>query len=129
VELKTTHLNHPNGATGYRIEFDGKSICYVTDTEHDGKTLDPNILALVAGTDIFIYDSSYTEEEYPRYAGWGHSTWVEGVKLANAAGVKTFVAFHHDPSHKDAFMDRLAEALVAARPGSLVAREGMTLSP
>jgi hypothetical protein len=51
------------------------------------------------------------------------------VKLANAAGVKTFVAFHHDPSHKDAFMDRLAEALAAARPGSLVAREGMTLSP
>ena len=129
VVLKTTHLNHPNGATGYRIEYDGKSICYVTDTEHTGHGLDENILALVRETDIFIYDSSYTDEEYPKYAGWGHSTWREGVKLADAAGAKTFVAFHHDPSHDDGFMDQLAGELAKARPGSLVAREGMTLAP
>ncbi len=127
--LKTAPLNHPNGATGYRIEYGGKSICYVTDTEHTGQGVDENILALIAGTDFFIYDSMYTEEEYPRFAGWGHSTWAQGLKLADAAGVKTFVAFHHDPSHKDGFMDRQAEALARARPGSLVAREGMTLSP
>jgi len=30
---------------------------------------------------------------------------------------------------EDAFMDRQAEALAKARPGSIVAREGMTLTP
>ena len=32
VVLRTIHLNHPNNATGYRIDFGGRSICYVTDT-------------------------------------------------------------------------------------------------
>ena len=54
---------------------------------------------------------------------------MQGVRLADAAKVKTFVAFHHDPSHDDDFMDRQAEALAKARPGSQVAREGMTLTP
>jgi phosphoribosyl 1,2-cyclic phosphodiesterase len=30
VKIVTMPLNHPNGATGYRIEFEGRSICYVT---------------------------------------------------------------------------------------------------
>ena len=41
--------------------------------------------------------------------------------------VKTFVAFHHEPDHDDDYLDRQGEAMHAARPGSLVAREGMTL--
>jgi len=129
VKVRTARLNHPNGATGYRVEYAGKSICYVTDTEHRPGEHDANILALIEGADLLIYDSTYTEEEYPHYLGWGHSTWREGLTLAEAAGVKTFVAFHHDPSHDDAAMDAMAAALEKARPGSLVAREGMTLQP
>src|SRR5215510_9539027 len=34
VVMRTASLNHPNGAIGYRIEHGGKSICYITDTEH-----------------------------------------------------------------------------------------------
>ena len=45
-----------------------------------------------------IYDSSYTDAEYPRYRGWGHSTWQEGVRIADAAGVGTLAIFHHDPA-------------------------------
>lgn len=126
---KTGLLNHPNRATGYRIEFGGHSICYVTDTEHVEGQLDQNILDLIDGTDIFIYDSTYTPEEYPTYKGWGHSTWQAGVELANAANVGTFVAFHHEPTHDDAFMDNVAKQMDAKRPGSVVAREGLVLTP
>ncbi|HSE78908.1 MAG TPA: MBL fold metallo-hydrolase [Alphaproteobacteria bacterium] len=129
IKLRTTLLNHPNGSTGYRIEFAGKSICYVTDTEHVPDKPDANVLALIAGADLVIYDSTYTDEEFPRYVTWGHSTWQEGVRLANAAGVKQLVIFHHDPGHDDAFMDGIAKAAEEARPGTLVAVEGMTLSP
>jgi phosphoribosyl 1,2-cyclic phosphodiesterase len=127
--VKTGALNHPNGATGYRIEFGGRSICYVTDTEHVEGQLDQNIVDLVAGADIFIYDCTYTEEEYPNHKGWGHSTWQAGVALADAANVGTFVVFHHDPSHDDAFMDAVAKQASAKRPGTVVAREGMVLTP
>jgi phosphoribosyl 1,2-cyclic phosphodiesterase len=129
VTLRTGPLNHPNGATGYRIEFDGRSVCYITDTEHRPGTLDQNILSLVAGTDIMIYDSTYTDDEYPSHVDWGHSTWQEGVRLADAAAVKRLVVFHHDPSHDDAFMDRIAREAAAARPGTLVAAEGLVLHP
>jgi phosphoribosyl 1,2-cyclic phosphodiesterase len=128
VTLKTAPLNHPNGATGYRIEWNGKAICYVTDCEHDGKGRDPVVVDLIRGADIFIYDCSYTDEEYPTYAGWGHSTWQEGARLADAAGVKQFVLFHHDPSHTDAVMDQIAAAAAAARPGTVAAQEGMILA-
>lgn len=127
--VKTGALNHPNRATGYRIEFAGHSICYVTDTEHVEGQLDQNIIDLVSGTDIFIYDCTYTDEEYPSHKGWGHSTWQAGVALADAANVGTFVVFHHEPTHDDAFMDAIAEQANTKRPGTVVAQEGMVLTP
>ena len=129
VRLRTAALNHPNHATGYRIEFDDRSVCYVTDTEHVPGQPDENILGLIEGADILIYDSSFTDDEFPGYQNWGHSTWQEGVRLAERAGVKLLVIFHHDPTHDDAFMDQVARDAEEARPGTLVAREGMVLSP
>ena len=128
VTIKTTALNHPNGATGYRIEYQGRSICYVTDTEHRPDVLDQNILALIEGTDIFIYDSTYTDQEYQTHIGWGHSTWQEGIKLANQANVKTFIIFHHDPGHNDSAMDSITAQAHKKRPGTMVAREGMIVT-
>ena len=129
VNVRTCRLNHPNRATGYRIEFAGKSICLITDTEHRLGNLDQNIVDLVRGADIMVYDGMFTDDEYPNYANWGHSTWQECLRVANAAGVRTAVIFHHDPNHDDAFMDDIARQAEAIRPGTIVAREGMVLRP
>ena len=51
VTARTTELNHPNRATGYRIDYKGKSFCYLTDTEHTKDRLDRNVLELVEGAD------------------------------------------------------------------------------
>ena len=56
VTMKTAPLNHPNGATGYRVEWQGKSICYVTDCEHNGKGPDPVVVDLIRGADIFGWE-------------------------------------------------------------------------
>jgi phosphoribosyl 1,2-cyclic phosphodiesterase len=129
ITIRTAPLNHPNGATGYRIEHQGKSIAYVTDTEHRPGEIDATIVELIRDVDVFIYDSTYTDAEYPTYKGWGHSTWQEGARLADAAGAKTFVIFHHDPSHDDDTMDRIAAEAEQRRPGTVVAREGMVIRP
>jgi phosphoribosyl 1,2-cyclic phosphodiesterase len=127
ITLLTGPLNHPNRATGYRLEHDGKVVAYITDTEQEAGRLDTNVLRLVDRADLMIYDSTYTDEEYPAHKNWGHSTWQEGVRLANAAQVKTLVVFHHDPDHDDAFMDRIAAEAAKARPGTIVAHEGLVL--
>ncbi len=129
IIIQTGPLNHPNGATGYRINFNGKSICYLTDTEHVDGELDENIVKLIEGADIAIYDAMYTDEEYANCVGFGHSTWRAGVELCDAAGVKTFVAFHHEPGHNDRVMDHIREDVERVRPGSIVAQEGMILRP
>ncbi len=129
ITLHTGHLNHPNGASGYRIEFGGRAICYLTDHEHPAEGTPRALLDLVDRADLVIYDSTYTDEEYPDHVGWGHSTWQEGVRLCDAAQARTYVVFHHDPAHDDDFMDRIAAEVEALRPGSVVAREGLVLRP
>jgi len=101
----------------------------VTDTEHVPGTPDAAILGLIEGADLVIYDATYTDDEFAAHRGWGHSTWQEGARLCEASGVGTYVVFHHDPDHDDAIMDDIAAAVEARRPGSLVAREGLTLRP
>ncbi|MDE2167212.1 MAG: MBL fold metallo-hydrolase [Alphaproteobacteria bacterium] len=126
--VKTGGLNHPGGASGYRIEWRGKSVAYITDTEHRAGELDSNVLALVDHADIAIYDANYTDEDYPSHAGWGHSTWQEAVKIARQASIKTLVLFHHDPARTDAMLDAIAAEASRAYAGTLVARESLVLS-
>jgi phosphoribosyl 1,2-cyclic phosphodiesterase len=129
VTLRTAPLNHPDGATGYRVEYDGRAFCYITDTEHVPGSLDRNVLGLIRGADLVVYDSMFTDEEYRRYVGWGHSTWQEGVRLCKEAGVKRLAVFHHDPEHDDDMLDGIARELERLMPGSVVAYEGLVLEP
>jgi phosphoribosyl 1,2-cyclic phosphodiesterase len=128
VTLRTAPLRHPNGATGYRIEHGGVAMCYVTDTEHIPGHPDQAVLDLIAGADLVIYDSTYTDEEFPEKIGWGHSTWEEGIRLAQAAGVKRLAIFHHDPDHTDSFMSHVEDQARQIWSGALVARDGMELT-
>ena len=128
VRVRTALLNHPDGATGYRIEHLGRSFAYVTDTEHVPGQPDRNILDLIDGADLVLYDSTYTDEEWRNRIGWGHSTWTEGVRLAQAAGVKRLVLFNHDPDHDDAAMAAIEAAAQAVFPDCFAAREGMTVT-
>ncbi len=127
VQVRTTLLNHPNGATGYRIEHGGASVCYITDTEHVPGKPDANILGLIEGSNLVIYDCTYTEAEFPSKIGWGHSTWNEAVRLCKMADVGRLAIFHHDPDHDDDFMDALGAEAKDTWQNTVVARELMTL--
>jgi phosphoribosyl 1,2-cyclic phosphodiesterase len=127
VTVRTAPLDHPDGATGYRIEYGGRSVAYITDTEtrHDDSIR--QITSLARAVDLMIFDSTYTEEEISSRVGWGHSTWQQGLRLAEAAGARVFCLFHHDPDRDDRAMDGLSAAADAARAGTIVAREGLVV--
>ncbi|HLZ65796.1 MAG TPA: MBL fold metallo-hydrolase [Aliidongia sp.] len=128
ITVRTAPLNHPNKATGYRVEYGGRSLCYITDTEHFPDRLDDNIVGLIRGADYVIYDTMFTDAEYPSKIGWGHSTWQEGIKLMEAAEAKTLVLFHHSPRRTDEAMDKIAAEAAQRRPGTLAAYEGMVIT-
>ncbi len=127
VVVHTAALNHPGGSIAYRVEYAGRSACYVTDTEHIPGAPDEAVLRLIAGADLVIYDATYTDAEFERFHGWGHSTWQEGIRLCEAAGAHRLVAFHHDPEHDDEALDCIAAEMEARRAGSVVAREGLVI--
>jgi phosphoribosyl 1,2-cyclic phosphodiesterase len=127
IEVTMARLNHPDPVYGFRLEHAGQSIVYATDTEHFA-CVDPTLEKLASGADILIYDAQYTPSEYPSKVGWGHSTWQAGVDLARAAAVPQLVLFHHDPGRSDAQLAALEADARAALPGTIAAREGVTLS-
>lgn len=129
VKVTTIPLNHPGGAMGYRLDAQGKSVCYVTDTEHTSDQRDPNILEAIQGSDLLIYDTTFTDEEYKTggYIGWGHSTWEEGIRLCKQANVKNLALFHHSPTHTDPILREIEQEAYNAWPGTLVTYQGMKL--
>jgi phosphoribosyl 1,2-cyclic phosphodiesterase len=132
VSVTVAKLNHPDPVYGYRLDWNGYSVVYATDTEHYS-CVDPALTNLARGADVLIYDSQYTPEEYsgqsgPARVGWGHSTFTAATDLARAAEVGRLVLFHHDPSRADdavATIEQRAQGLFAS---TVAAREHMTLT-
>lgn len=128
IHIRTAPLNHPNGATGYRLEYQGKSICYITDTEHVIGKVDENVLNLIEGADLVIYDCTYDDATFQSKIGWGHSTWQEGIRLCQQAGARQLAIFHHDPENTDDKMQIIEERAKKEWSHSFVARDFMKVT-
>ncbi len=128
ILVNTIALNHPGGATGYRIHYHGHAICYITDMEHTSQAPDPALVKFVEQADILIYDASYADEEFEKYIGWGHSTWQQGARLAEKANVSQYIPTHHYPGRTDDELDALQKKLSAWLPNALFAKEGLTIT-
>lgn len=116
ITVSTLLLSHPGNCLGYRFEYGGRSICYVTDNElflptHNfyNPTFEQSLTAFVQDTDYLIADTCYTDSEYEKKVGWGHSSVSMVVHLAHEAGVKNLCLYHHDPDQDDTAIDAKLE--------------------
>jgi hypothetical protein len=60
--------------------------------------------------------------------GWGHSSWLEGVKAARHAEAKTLVLFHHDPDSSDRTVDSILRQAREEFDSVFAASEGMVIT-
>tara|TARA_B100000963_G_C22610933_1_gene664830 strand:+ start:288 stop:1103 length:816 start_codon:yes stop_codon:yes gene_type:complete len=125
IKVSTISLNHPDGATGYKIEHDGKSLCYITDHEHIEGQKNELLVNFIKETDVFIYDTMFDDKNFSSYVGWGHSTWQEGARLAMDSGAKKLIMFHHSPDNNDKILDKMQFESQGLSSNFLVAKEGM----
>jgi phosphoribosyl 1,2-cyclic phosphodiesterase len=127
---------HPGPTLGYRLEGeDGGSLVYISDHEPalgtgavDGPPGWTSGYGLARGADVLIHDAQFTDEEYPRHVGWGHSSVSHALAFAELTGVGCLVPFHHDPDHEDAVLDAIwGDPALGRAFDILPAREGMEL--
>jgi phosphoribosyl 1,2-cyclic phosphodiesterase len=107
-------LSHPNQGNGYKFtEDNSKSFVFLTDNElgfrHEGGLDYNDYLNFSRGADLLIHDAEFTEEEYKKTRGWGHSVYKDALRLALDAGVKTLGLFHHNQERFDAGVDAMVD--------------------
>jgi phosphoribosyl 1,2-cyclic phosphodiesterase len=134
-------VSHRGSTLGYRIVEDDVTLCYLPDHEpalgapletRDSQWISGYSLAM--GASLLIHDAQYTEDQYAKRQGWGHSSITDALSFAHRAHADEPILFHHDPSHTDDRLDALAEAAaerwqaLGHRPGSMrLATEGTTI--
>lgn len=128
VMVSSCPLHHPQGSVAYRLEENGAAVVFATDTEPDGGRLDER-LATFAKNACLVYDAMFTPEEYASgKQGWGHSTWLEGAKLAGAAGASSLLLSHFNPDHSDRDVLGLERRARRIFPAAACAREGRRMT-
>lgn len=114
LTLSWAEMIHPSGSTAWKFNYKGRSVVFSGDVEVEQGCRE-DLIAFSANADLLIMDAQYTPEEYPSRRGFGHSTPLDAVDVAQKAGVARLLLTHHDPSHTDDALDaKLAIARKAA---------------
>ncbi|QDT85023.1 MBL fold metallo-hydrolase [Gimesia chilikensis] len=90
--LRHINLEHPGGSVGYRIDWPGHSLAYVTDTSHPEQHLE-----FVKDVDLLIHECYFPDEQAEWADKTGHSHTTPVAELARDAGVGKLVLTHIDP--------------------------------
>lgn len=122
---------------GYRVSDGRTAIAYLPDHMPTALGDGPDgtgeyheaALALADGVDLLIHDAQYTAEELPARGSFGHAAAEYVVALAQRAGARTAVLFHHDPDRTDDQVEAIAAQVATGATCEVrIAREGDTVS-
>jgi len=87
-------LNHPGGSLGYRIDWPGRSLAYVTDTTAD---LDAAYIERIRGVDVLLHECYFPDGWEEKAKLTGHSCVTTVAELARKAEVGRLVLVHINP--------------------------------
>lgn len=127
-EVKTVAMPHGSmWTTAFRISADNKVVAYLSDVEYPNVDEPlPEAIELARDADMLVHDAMHADHDYDLRRGWGHSPARAGVTVAEKAGAKKLVLFHHSPDATDDMIDevvsrtaaRTAVPVIAAAEGS-----------
>ncbi|TKJ41799.1 hypothetical protein CEE37_04315 [candidate division LCP-89 bacterium B3_LCP] len=125
AKISYYYLNHPGLTIGFRIEYGGKSLVYITDNEpyrssnkelvkddDDSSFLariDREVIQFARNADLLIADATFADEEYADLIGAGHSSVGDALRIGLSAAAKNLVLFHHHPLRTDDEIDAMVE--------------------
>jgi phosphoribosyl 1,2-cyclic phosphodiesterase len=110
LSVRAIAQRHGGDSYGYRFSKDGKTVVYSTDSEHKFETLDDSypFVEFFRDADLLIFDAQYSlADQISVKEDWGHSSNMIGVELAQLAGVKQLVMYHHEPVNDDKTLEKI----------------------
>lgn len=109
---RLTHfpLKHPGGSVGYRIDWPGKSLAYVTDTI---AATTADYVEKIRGVDLLVHECYFDDDDPDRADLTGHSCLTPVAQVAARAGVGRMVLVHVNPQmrHDSEFNIEAARAI------------------
>jgi ribonuclease Z len=87
-------LEHPGGVIGFRLQWPGHSMAYVTDTT---AALDAPYVEAIRGVDLLVHECYFSDASQPWAAMTGHSCTTSVAEVARAADVGRLVLVHLNP--------------------------------
>ena len=87
-------LTHPGGSLGFRLDWPGHSLAYVTDTTAAD---DAAYLEHIRGVDLLVHECYFNDALADRAKLTGHSCLSPVARLARAANVGRLVLVHINP--------------------------------
>ncbi len=103
ARVRTSPLKHPGGSLGIRIDYEGKSLGYVTDTVK----LSGEELKLFAGIDVLLHEAYFPAERQELAKLTGHSTSVEAAEVAKQLEAGALWLIHQDPRAEKLAQERI----------------------
>jgi phosphoribosyl 1,2-cyclic phosphodiesterase len=125
--IRVAELRHPGGCLGFRIENNDLVFAYCTDSSHADGQLTENVLELARGADLLVHDAQYSVDQREEFPDYGHSSWLEAVRVAVAAKVGCLALFHYDPNASDDYMESVLTKAREIFPRTILSQEGMEL--
>ena len=134
LEIRWCPVRHPEGCTAFRVDdpAGGRSFVLATDLEwseasKDEKEAFMRLCCEPGPADLLLFDGQFTASEYPRFRGWGHSSWQEAVRVAESTGVRRLQIIHHAPSRADRQLMELQRRLREKSQHALFAAGGVEI--
>ena len=87
-------LEHPGGTIGFRLDWPGRSMAYVTDTTADPRAA---YVKAIEGVDLLVHECYYPDSCADLAAKYGHSSLSAVAEVAKAARVGKLILTHIDP--------------------------------
>ncbi len=87
-------LEHPGGVLGYRLDWPGHCMAYVTDTT---AAVDADYVAKIEGVDLLIHECYFPDAKADWAKKTGHSSITPVAEVARKAKVGRLVLVHLDP--------------------------------
>ena len=96
--LKSFPLEHPGGSIGYRLDWPGHSMAYVTDTVADANA---DYVNIIHGVNLLVHEAYFAKDAKDLQRMTGHSSLQSAAAVAAAAQVGRLVLVHIDPQIED----------------------------